>query len=175
MKIIKITADEKNITLYSDGDGAVVVRESSPVVQGGLTYAMTDGEFRDGKLVLPRFSGEHDALYSRFTVYEGMNRADGQKYVSEICPESAVNDTPYPSHKSIKAINASAELQKTMFNVEQGRPDVSLPGLMTLQPEKNDIEFKREGKTYYFRAEPLKWLDEYMRAYGHSTFILLNS
>ena len=175
MKILKITADEKNITLYSDADGAVKVRESSPVVQGGLTYALTDGEFVCGKLVLPRFSGEHDALYSRYTVYTGMDRAEGQRYVSEISAKAAVNNSPYPEHKHIKAINASPYLQKTMFNVEQGRPDVSLPGLMTLIPGDDTVEFKREGKTYYFRAEPLKWLDDYMQAYGHSTFILLNS
>ena len=175
MKILKITADEKNITLYSDADGAVKVRESSPVVQGGLTYALTDGEFICGKLVLPRFSGEHDALYSRYTVYTGMDRAEGQRYVSEISAKAAVNNSPYPEHKHIKAINASPYLQKTMFNVEQGRPDVSLPGLMTLIPGDDTVEFKREGKKYYFRAEPLKWLDDYMQAYGHSTFILLNS
>ena len=177
MKITKITADAKNIILYSDRDGAVKVRESSPVIQGGITYSYTEGEFKDGKLVLPRFSGggSHDALFSRYTVYTGMERAGGQSYVSEICPESAVNDSPYPEHKYIKAINASPDMQKKMFNVEQGRPDVSLPGLMTLQPDKDTIEFIREGKTYYFRGAPVRHLDEYMKAYGDSTFILLNS
>ena len=177
MKILKITADEKNITLYSDTDGKVTVRESSPVISGGLTYSFAEREFKDGKLSLPRYSndGTHDALFSRYTVYTGMERAEGQKYVSVICPECAANNTPYPSHKHIKAINASPELQKRMFNVEQGRPDVSLPGIMTTQPDEDTIEFHREGRTFYFRGEPVRRLDEYMKAYDHSTFILLNS
>ncbi len=177
MKILKITADEKNITVYSDTNGAVSVREASPASQGGLTYSFTECEFKDGKLTLPRFSpdGVHDALFSRFTVYCGMDRADGQRYVSEIDPACAVNNSPYPEHKYIKAINASPGIQKKMFNVEQGRPDVSLPGLMTIKPDGDTIEYVREGKTYYFRGAPVRELDEYMKAYGHSTFILLNS
>ena len=177
MKILKIAADEKNITLYADSDGAVTVRESSPAVQGGTTYSLTECEFKNGTLSLPRFSGDgcRDALFSRFTVYAGKDRADGVRYVSQISPDIAANNTPYPSHRSIKAINASPELQRKMFRVEQGRPDVSLPGLMTLTPDGDSIEFHRGGKTYWFRGDAVRWLDDYMRAYDHSTFILLNS
>lgn len=177
MKIIRISADEKTVTIYTEGDGPVMIRESTPVIRGGTTVAITRARAEGGVIVLPRYSadGVHDSLFSRFTVYEGSERVPGPVFVSEIAPESAENNSPYPTHKHIKAINASPETQKKMFRVEQGRPDVSLPGFMTLQPEDGDIEFIREGRTYYFRAGAVAHLDEYMRAYDHSTFILLNS
>ena len=179
MKVLKISADKDSIKIYTDIDGAVAVREASPAANGGNTFAFTETKAENGTIVLPRFTngGKHDALFSKYTVYAGRERAGGQCYVSEIDPDSAVNNSPYPSHRSIKSMNASPELQKSMFNVEQGRPDVSLPGLMTLERDDPEgvIEFEREGRTYYFRKPEVLYLDRYMQAYDHSTFILLNS
>ena len=177
MKILKISAGKNTILIKTDCDGGVTVREQTPVSRGGTTVTMTRTRAEGGVITLPRFSadGAHDSLFSRFTVYEGFDRVPGQTYVSDIPAETAENNSPYPSHRHIKAINASPETQKKMFRVEQGRPDVGLPGLMTLQPEEGDMEFTREGRTFYFRARAVEQLDRYMQAYDHSTFILLNS
>ncbi len=177
MQILKIIADRETVRIHTDEDGAVTVRESSPATKSGKTYSLTETRAEGGVIVLPRFTqgGLHDRLFSRYTVYTGFSRADGQHYVSEISPGCARDESPYPAHKHIKSMDAAPDLQKKMFNVEQGRPNVSLPGIMTLVKSDDTIEFTREGETYYFLKPAVEQLDRYIQAYGHNTFILLNS
>jgi len=185
MKIMKITADRETVrilfTAAAEQKNAreVTVKELAPTVCGkaaGRTLSEATLPVENGEVVLARFTenGEHDRMFSGYAVYAEGKLLAGDRFVSEISPEIAENNTPFPKFKSIKAMNTSPILQKRM-QVEQGRPDVSLPGFMTTFPGEDTIPFRREGKTYYFRKDAVKNLDNYMLAYPYSTFILLNS
>lgn len=191
MKIKKIAADRENIRFefaadaetaaenrsQTDCPAELTVEELLPTV-GGKSKIISTHRVRpeNGTLTLPRFTENetHDRMFSKFRIYSGREQLKGDKYVSEIDPEAAENNAPFPKFRSIKAMNAAPEIQARM-KVEQGRPDVSLPGIMTTLPDDNTIPFEREGRTYYFRRDAIAQFDEYMRAYEYCTLILLNS
>ncbi len=185
MRISKISADRNDIIFElcpDDGTGnprsaVLTVEESAPTFGDEPRVISTFRiEAENGRFTLPRFSdnGVHDRMFSRYAVYVDGARIKGDRYVSEIAPDVAETVAPFPKFRSIKAMNTSPEIQALM-KVEQGRPDISLPGIMTMIPDENTIPFDREGKTYYFRRDAIEHFDEYMRAYEYCTLILLNS
>ena len=185
MKIEKITADREFISfIIKDGNAEqkiekVTIKELTPVAGPGVEARVISShciDLENGEIQLRRFSdgGEHDRMMSRFELSADGKIIPGDKYVSEIAPEAADNVSPFPKFRSIKSINASPELQARM-QVEQGRPDVSLAGIMTTVPGNDTITFIREGKEYYFRKDAIENFDRYMSAYEYCTLILLNS
>ena len=70
MKIIKIEAGCEAIRLYTDADGAVVVREYVATVGPNPAREISCVETAavDGVITLPRKENENDRIYSRFAV-----------------------------------------------------------------------------------------------------------
>ena len=85
MKILKIEAFCEVIKLYTDGDGAVQVRESVPTIgkKPGRTLSMIAAEAKDGVITIPRKENANDRLYSTFTVYAAGEAAEGVRYVTD--------------------------------------------------------------------------------------------
>lgn len=176
MKISKIEATREFVRLYADGAGNGTVRESAATIgeKAGRTLSMLPLPLENGAMTLPRFDGERDRIYSRFTVFQDGKEAGGVRYVTDIADDVAENTEPYPQPSVIKTLTGPAEVLKEL-NIRQSRPDISLPGLMTMMPGENTIPYRFNGRAYFFLRSAVEALDEQMRSAPVNTMILLNS
>ena len=177
MKISKIEATRESILLHTpDGDGDVTVRESAATIgeKAGRTLAMLPLPVESGTVSLPRFDGARDRIYSRFTVFQANEEAKGVRYVTDIADDVPEDTSPYPQPPTIKTLTGPARVLKEL-GIRQSRPDVSLPGLMTMSPGENAIPYRFNGRTYYFIRSAVEALDKQMLSAPVNTMILLNS
>ncbi len=175
MKILKIEASRDAIRLYTDADGAVMVRESVPTVwkKPGRTLSMTAAQAKDGVIELSRMGKDNDRIFSRFTVYVDGKAVEGVSHVTDISAEVPEAKGGYPKLRSIKTFGADRDIMEEL-GIEQARYDINQTMMMTAFPTENTIPFEHNGRTYYFLRDAVEKVDELMRSSPIQTPILLN-
>jgi len=177
VNILSIEAGRKELVFRTDTDGAVTVYEHVPTVgeKLGRSLAVLNAKAENGCFSLPRFEGEHDRIYSRYAVVAADGSAvGGVCYITDIADDVPENTEDYPTPPFIKTLGAPPQLSKKL-DIRQGRHDISLPGLMSTVPTEDTLEYRWNGKTYYFLRSVVEKLDEQMRSVPFTTMILLNS
>ena len=176
MKILKIEAGREAVKLYTDMDGAVVVHEYVATVGPNPAREISCVETTavDGVITLDRKVGETDRIYSRFAVETDGVKADGVCYVTDIADDVPENTSEYPQPPIIKTLGAPPELGKKL-NIQQGRFDISLPGIMSTVPTDDTIPYEFNGKTYYFLRSRIERMDKQVQSVPISTWVLLNA
>ncbi len=182
MSVTKIEATRDQIVIYVSGahEGKVLLRETVPVISDkpGRTLSLTEVDLRGGLASIARFSGEHDRLFSEFTLFRHNERMAGVCYVTEVSEDVTENRLPYPQPDTIKALNANASDTKTL-GVQQATYNVNLPALMAACPSAETLEYRHAGRTYWFLRDRVNVIDAYLREQDRLgvliTMILLNS
>ena len=182
MGVTKIEATRDQIVLYvSDlNEGKVLLRETVPVISDkpGRTLSLTEVNVRSGAASIARFVGEHDRLFSEFTLFWRNERIAGVCYVTDVAEEVKENRLPYPQPDTIKALNANASDTETL-GIKQATYNVNLPALMAAYPLADTVEYRHDGRTYWFLRDRVNEIDDYLREQDKLgvliTLILLNS
>ena len=177
MHIDRITAKKDSIVISGDLSGTLAVIESSPTVGGDsrTIRRQIKAEAKDGRLVIDRFPGGTDSLYSRFAVVSGSSPVPGVKYVTDVSPEAQADTSDYPQPDIIKTIGATPDLVSEL-GIRQGLMNVNLPNIMSAKPRGDDtIEYEFRGGKYYFIKSAVESIDSYMKSVPMMTMILLNS
>ncbi len=176
MKILKIEAGREEIRLFTDADGAVVVTECVATVgpNPARVLSVTETAAENGVITVSRKGEENDRIYSRFEVTCGGEKADGVCYVTDIAEDVPENTSEYPQPPIIKTLGAPPELGKKL-DIQQGRFDISLPGIMSTVPTENTIPYEFNGKTYYFLRDRIEQMDKQVQSVPISTWVLLNA
>ncbi len=175
MKITKIVAGRKEIRLYTDADGEVVVRMQLATVAAkpGRTLAQVITEAKQGVITVPR-QAHGDNLFSRFVVFYKGKVVGGVCHVTDIEDDVPENTSPYPQPPTIKTLSAPQEICQQL-DIQQGLMNINLPHLMTTLPGRNSMPYIHNGRTYFFRRNVVKQIDEQMSRMPMTTMILLNS
>lgn len=176
MKILKIEAGRENIFLYTDMDGVVTVTEYVATVGPNPARVLSSVQTRaeGGVITLARMGQNNDRIYSRFEVCADGEIADGVCYVTDIAADVPENTADYPQPPIIKTLGAPPELSRKL-DIQQGRYDISLPGIMSTVPTQDTIPYEFNGKTYYFLRSRIEGIDEQMKSVPITTMILLNA
>lgn len=177
-----ILAQKESLVFHLTGikDGAsLTVAERQPLAgtQGAVLSRHTL-TLQDSCLILPRFEGAHDRLYSEFEVSAGGETAGGPRFVTDFAEDVPGNKGPYPQPDTIKTLYGTDE-DIVDLGLKQTLRNINLPALLTLDADADVIPYEHDGKTYYFLREKIEQLDQDMlRADKHNmpvTMILLNS
>lgn len=177
---IEVTRDQIVVHVSGSNEGRGLLRESVPIISDkpGRTLSLTEVEVRGGTASIGRFVGEHDRLFSEFTLFWRNERVGGVRYVTDVAEDVAENRLPYPQPGTIKALNANADDTKTL-GIKQAGYNVNLPGLMAAYPSAEALEFRHCGQTYWFLRDRVNAIDAYLREQDRLgvviTMILLNS
>lgn len=161
---------------YTDTDGSVIIHEYVATVGPNPARELSCVETAavNKTFVLPRKENSNDRIYSRFEVYADGQKAEGVCYVTDIADEVPENTSDYPQPPTIKTLGAPPQLAKKL-NIQQGRVDISLPGLMSTVPTEDTIPYEFNGKTYYFIRSMVERIDKQMQSVPITTMILLNA
>lgn len=129
------------------------------------------------RLTIPRMDGEHDRVYSRFTLYDGDVALEGVCYATDL-DEIAQWTYPYPQPDTKKALGGSDEDIRTL-GLKQTLTNINLPAMLSAVPSEETFTYRCDGRDYYFYREEVEKLDKQVRhAYDMGllmTAILLNS
>ena len=176
MKILKIEAGREYLRLFTDADGAVTVTEYVATVgpNPARVLSVTETAAKDGVIELTRMGEANDRIYSRFEVTADGEKAQGVCYVTDIAGDVPENISEYPQPPIIKTLGAPPELGKKL-DIQQGRFDISLPGIMSTVPTEDTIPYEFNGKTYYFLRSRIERMDKQVQSVPISTWVLLNA
>ena len=176
MKVLRIEAGRDAIRLFTDSDGAALLRESVATVgdKPGRTLGMTPVEAKDGVVSLPRMAGDRDRIFSRYDLFEGGERVEGVRYVTDVAEDVPANAAPYPQPDIIKTLGLPGELAKK-YGIRQGLMNINLPALMAAAPGEDTMAYPFNGRVYYVHKAAVQAIDQTMAAVPMMTMILLNS
>ena len=182
MKITDIRATRSELRFVVEGDiKSVKIVERVPVVGGqkGRILDELRAEARQGEVVIPRFSGKHDRLTSRFEVYCAGDKTDGVCYVTDLAGDLADNREAYPQPDTIKAMSGCTPEDASRLGIRQALCNINLLQLMTTEPDVDDIAYEHDGHTYYFVRSQVEAFDKEILSSTErgiiTTLILLNS
>lgn len=186
MKIKEIIGgkDKIHFLLENEGDGrkTYIVKVQRPfgVKETGCFSACGQDE-----IFIDRYWETEDLLTAEFAVYQSENseflaeekRLEGPKYVTDL-KEASLFSEPYPKFRTKKTLSECGEDYEKL-GIEQTVLNINLPAIMTLHPQKENIEFQVNGETYFFLKKRVDEIDQFMEraAKRHIavTAILLNS
>ena len=182
MKITDIRATRSELRFVVEGDiKSVKIVERVPVVGGqkGRILDELRAEARQGEVVIPRFSGKHDRLTSRFEVYCAGDKTDGVCYVTDLAGDLADNRESDPQPDTIKAMSGCTPEDASRLGIRQALCNINLLQLMTTEPDVDDIAYEHDGHTYYFVRSQVEAFDKEILSSTErgiiTTLILLNS
>jgi hypothetical protein len=173
MNVQKITANRDTIKISLDGvenTPKLWIREQVPTVSPdpARQLALLEGTpCRDcGEVVIPRYDGSRDRLFSCFTVWsqDGRQMADGIKYVTDFTPEAHAWDYLYPQAASKKGTHAHGADAKAL-GVCHATMNVNLCELFSAVPGEDTQPFESNGCTFHVRRAVAAGYDQAVRDY----------
>ena len=176
MKVLRIEAGREALRLFTDADGAALLRESVPTVgdKPGRTLGLTPVEARGGVIQLPRMEGDRDRLFSRYDLFENGEPAPGARYVTHVAADVPADASDYPQPDIIKTLGLPPDMARR-YGIRQGLMNINLPALMAAAPGGDTIDYPFNGRVYHLRKPAIQAIDEAMRGVPMMTMILLNS
>ncbi|MCE5259722.1 MAG: DUF5722 domain-containing protein [Chloroflexi bacterium] len=170
MRVTTITICKDIILLDISGaaEGAtceVVARV--PVVCGDPSAPFTPGRIvashkavlHGGRLTFPRRAGDYDMLICAFEVSSAGCLLEGVRYATEIDPDVAEFDYPYPQC-SIKALNCAISGEEAdTLHIGQTSAGPNQAELMAMHPSDNTITYIYNGVPYYFKKDVVEAMD----------------
>ena len=180
MKITKITATRR-IHFFTDAkaEGKLTVLCYSPVYKSEKIIYKTTLRYMGGQYECERFVGDQDLITSRFEVIDpNGNIVAGKKYVEDI--NNFGRDFDYPTPGTKKGLQVVSVPDALHLGVKHAALNVNLGDFIMLrQEEDNTIEFKYNGKTYFFNKKIVENNDDRIKELSDHgiviTLIMLNS
>jgi hypothetical protein len=162
-----VTATRHDLIFTFDSKSANrSIVESAPGIQ--LTLA-TNAAAR--KLVIPRFDGARDRIYSRF-------EADGTTRFAEFDGRISAHDDPYPHLRSKKGLQVQMVDDAIALGVKHAAFNIDIGSSVALQPRPGDFTFAMDGREYHFNRGYIESIDQQARAMSTAgadvTLILLD-
>ena len=177
MKITKIIANEKGISIFTDEpakQGCQVICYSSALGEGDEIARATVNDSAD----LCGIFGI-DKLFCRFEIIDTDGKTvEGKKYVEEI--DNPLRDYDYPAVDTKKGLQVTNVSDAIELGVKHAALNVNQGDFLLLRPEEgNTIEFEFNGKTYYFNKRIVEGNDKRVKELSDFgvviTYIILNS
>ncbi len=183
IQVSAITADRDSIRIFLSENppiGATVTVHAFPplAAEEVMSIATLTPAVEGNILTLARDACGRDGVVLAYAVQLGDELCEGIQYVETI--EGALRTFPYPEVNTKKGLQIvdpadAAELgaKHSAINVNEG------DFLMPAPEEGNTIEFRHDGRTFYFRKSHVERMDKDFKALTDIgcviTFILLNS
>ncbi len=114
---------------------------------------------------IPRLSGDHDRLYSKFVAMTSDQQTLGVPHYADDFEFKGLNDYPYPAASSIKGVGVLIEDDAEEIGTRQSTLNVLLSSFMLTGPGTagTTISFAFNGSTYYFDQATILGLDHRVR------------
>ncbi len=179
---ITVTKDEIVFSIKNGKKGTfLLIRETVPIIgkQTGRQLSQHEATLNSNDVLIPRFSGKHDRIYSEFAIYDSKTqRVHGVKYVTNFEKDVPTYNYPYPQPTSIKALGGTPEDIKTL-GLHQTLININLPAIMSARKTEHTMTYEHNGREYYFWKHKMERIDNWMREMDSLglliTMILLNS
>ena len=180
MKITKITATSR-LHFFSDAraEGKLKLRCFSPAYKSEKLIHETELKYKVGQYECERFVAGYDLITSRFEIVDSYgNVIEGKKYVEEI--NRFKRDFDYPNPGTKKGLQVVSVPDALHLGVKHAALNVNQGDFVMLSPEEeNTIEFKYNGKIYYFNKRIVEENDKRIKELSDHgiviTLIMLNS
>jgi hypothetical protein len=126
---------------------------------------------------IPRFDHERDRIYSGFVVLKGKQRI-GEIHFAEGLESISRNLDSYPKAKSKKGLQVQMVDDALALGVKHAALNFDFGGMVALKPASNDLPWKMDGRTFYFRRSSIEHADARIKTFSDRgivvTLILLN-
>ena len=158
---------DTTVTLYELSAAANSATDASAQQVGQIVVPAGRTTFT---VPIPRLSGGHDRLYSKFVAMTGDQQALGAPHFADDFEFMATNDYPYPAASSIKGVqplNISDDAEQ--IGTRHAAINVLPSAFMLKGPgdPANTINFSFNGGTYYFDRAQIEGLDHRLLVLTH--------
>lgn len=176
VKVFSIKAEKEKILIYTDLSGEITLCEKVATVGPNepRVISKTVVSAENGVVLLDRFDGMRDRVFSRFELFALDEKAEGVCYVTDFASDIPENTAPYPKADSIKALTAPKHICDEL-GIKQGLLNINLSQIMSSVETENTMPYEFNGKTYYFIRPAIEGIDGYIKSVPLCTMILLNS
>ena len=139
----------------------------------GIVPVILCGEAGNLAVSFNRFVGEKDLLYRKFYLYrklpDGFIRLDGPCYAEQIPSQW---DYPYPCAHTKKGLQVKVLDDALSLGLGHAALNVNLPCIVQASGVNNAIEFKFDGKNYFFNREYMRMLDHRIKALSEKSVVI---